>query len=201
MKIGIMGGTFNPVHNGHLILAAVAKEAAGLDEVWFMPSGLPAHKSNSELLPAENRLAMVKLAIAGISGFFASSFEIERPGFTYTADTVEALVKEFPQHEFYFIIGGDSLMKFHHWVKPEVISSHVTLLAAGRDDFSEQELLKQSETLYNLFGTDVRLINMPKLTISSNQIRNSIKENRPEKIRNFLPEGVLEYILEYELYR
>lgn len=201
MKIGIMGGTFNPVHNGHLVLATVAKDEAGLDEVWFMPSGLPAHKSNSELILAKDRLTMVKLAIEGKSGFLASAFEIERPGFTYTADTLEALVTEFPQHEFYFIIGGDSLMNFHQWVKPEVISYHTTLLAAGRDNFSFHELRQQAEKLNRLYGTRVQLIDMPKLLISSQQIRKSIKENHPEKIRDFLPERVLEYILEHKLYQ
>lgn len=201
MKIGIMGGTFNPVHNGHLALAATAKEAACLDEVWFMPSGLPAHKSNSELLPADDRLAMVELAITEVEGFKASAFEISRPGFTYTADTMEALAKEFPEHEFYFIIGGDSLMKFHHWVKPEVISSHTTLLAAGRDDFSKEELQKQADKLFELFGTKVQLIDMPKHPISSNQIRNAIKESRIEHIQEFLPEYVWEYIIKRGLYR
>lgn len=201
MKIGIMGGTFNPIHNGHLLLASAAKKAACLDEVWFMPSGLPAHKSNKELLPAKERLAMVKLAITGISGFDASSFEIERPGFTYTADTMEALSKEYPKHEFYFIIGGDSLMKFHHWVKPELISRHTTLLAAGRDNFSKKELLQQAENLYSLFGTRVRLIDMPPYPVSSNHIRFCIKNKKAEDIREFLPENVFEHILKNEFYR
>lgn len=201
MKIGIMGGTFNPVHNGHLALATAAKEAAALDEVWFMPSGLPAHKSNSELLPAKDRLTMVQLAIADTPAFQASSFEIDRAGFTYTADTMEALTKEFPQHEFYFIIGGDSLMKFHHWVKPEVISAHTTLLAAGRDDFSKEALLQQAERLYDQFGTRVQLIDMPKYPISSNQIRSKIKENEYESIQKFLSNTVFVYILKHELYK
>lgn len=201
MKIGIMGGTFNPVHNGHLALATAAKEAAALDEVWFMPSGLPAHKSNSELLPAKDRLTMVQLAIADIPAFQASSFEIDRAGFTYTADTMEALTKEFPQHEFYFIIGGDSLMKFHHWVKPEVISAHTTLLAAGRDDFSKEALLQQAERLYDQFGTRVQLIDMPKYPISSNQIRSKIKENEYGSIQKFLSNTVFVYILKHELYK
>ena len=86
-RIGIMGGTFNPIHIGHLALAAKAIEAAGLDKVWFMPSGLPAHKSNSELISAKHRLLMVQQAIQGCNDFVASSFEIDRSGFTYTADT------------------------------------------------------------------------------------------------------------------
>ena len=160
MKIGIMGGTFNPIHLGHILLATAAKKEAELDEVWFMPSGLPAHKSNSELAPAEHRLKMVELSVKDIPGFFASSYETDRPGFTYTADTLEALAKEYPQHKFYFIIGGDSLMQFHHWVKPELISSYAILLAAGRNDFSEKELNEQAQKLKQLYGTEVRMVTM-----------------------------------------
>ncbi|MBQ8041446.1 MAG: nicotinate-nucleotide adenylyltransferase [Lachnospiraceae bacterium] len=199
MKIVIMGGTFNPIHNGHLLLAETAKKEGNLDKIWFMPSGLPAHKSNSELISSEHRLAMVQLAVNGIADYFASSYEIDRPGFTYTADTMEGLSNEFPEYEFYFIIGGDSLMKFHHWVKPEVISKHTSLLAAGRNGYSLEDLQKQAENLYHLFGTKVTLISMPELNISSNEIRNCIKHN-PESIRKDIPESVYNYILEHQLY-
>lgn len=201
MKIGIMGGTFNPIHNGHLTLAAVAGETAGLDEIWFMPSGLPAHKSNSELLSAEHRLAMVELAVAGIPGARASTYEIERPGFTYTADTLEGLTQDYPAQEFFFIIGGDSLMKFHHWVKPEVISAHTTLLAAGRNGYSREALHNQAAELYRLFGTKIIFLDMPEVSVSSNQIRSCIKEQQPEKIRQYIPDRVLEYIEEHKLYQ
>ena len=200
MKIGIMGGTFNPIHNGHLLLAETALKEGKLDEIWFMPSGLPAHKSNSELLSAEHRFTMVQLAVADRKDFIASSFELDRPGFTYTADTMLALSKEFPQHEFFFIIGGDSLMKFHHWVKPEVISAHTSLLAAGRNGYSKEELQNQEEKLYQTFGTKVTLISMPELNISSNVIRSMIKEHS-DKEKDFLPESVYHYILEHMLYQ
>lgn len=200
MKIGIMGGTFNPIHNGHLLLAETALQEGKLDEIWFMPSGLPAHKSNSELLSAEHRFTMVQLAVADRKDFIASSFELDRPGFTYTADTMLALSKEFPQHEFFFIIGGDSLMKFHHWVKPEVISAHTSLLAAGRNGYSKEELQNQAEKLHQTFGTKVTLISMPELNISSNVIRSKIKEHS-DKVKDFLPESVYHYILEHMLYQ
>lgn len=201
MKIGIMGGTFNPIHNGHLALACKAKEAAGLDEVWFMPSGLPAHKSNSELLSAIDRICMVQNAIKGQDGLVASSFEIDRPGFTYTADTVTALKEEYPEHTFYFIIGGDSLMKFHHWVKPEVISSHVTLLAAGRNGFSEKDLMEQQTKLFQLFGTKVQFINLPEIDISSSRIREFIKAGQISEVKTMIPEAVYQYIADNTLYQ
>lgn len=201
MKIGIMGGTFNPIHNGHLSLANAALTQYNLDEVWFMPSGLPAHKANDELLGAEARLTMVKLAIAGKFGFAASSFEIEREGFTYTADTMEALSKEYPEHEFYFIIGGDSLMKFHEWVKPDVISAYTTLFAAGRNGYSKMELEDQTKFLKKQFGTRVFFIEMPEMNISSNIIRSFCKLQQYDKIQTMIPETVFQYILENELWK
>ena len=181
MKIGIMGGTFNPIHNGHLALASEAKKSFSLDEIWFMPSSLPAHKSNSELLPPKDRLSMAQHAVKGYKNFVVSSFEIDRPGFTYTADTVVALKEEYPKHDFYFIIGGDSLMNFHHWVKPDVISSHVTLLAAGRNGFSKEELFKQQDNLNQLFDTKIQFLDLPEINISSSLIRIILKPERCPK--------------------
>lgn len=201
MKIGIMGGTFNPVHNGHLALAVAAKQTAGLDEIWFMPSGLPAHKSNAELISAKDRFSMVQYAIENCTGFVASSFEINNAGFTYTADTVTALKKEYPEYEFYFIIGGDSFMKFHHWVKPDVISSHVTLLAAGRNGFSEEELVNQKNNLMQTFQTKVQFLELPEINISSSLIRAYIKAGELSEIKSMVPESVFNYISENNLYK
>ena len=201
MKIGIMGGTFNPIHNGHLSLADAALLQHNLDEVWFMPSGLPAHKANDELLSAEVRLHMVKLAIDGNKKFKASSFEIDRAGFTYTADTMVALTKEYPDTEFYFIIGGDSLMKFHKWVKPEVISAHTSLLATGRNGYTKEELDKQADYLKDQFGTKVFFIEMPELVISSNAIRSYCKTQQYDVIQPMVPKSVFQYIMEQELWK
>lgn len=201
MKIGIMGGTFNPIHNGHLSLAKAALTQYMLDEVWFMPSGLPAHKANNELLPADIRLHMVELAIQDVENFKASDFEIVREGFTYTADTMVALSKEYPEAEFYFIIGGDSLMKFHKWVRPEVISAHTKLLAAGRNGYTKKELLSQSEYLKNQFGTKVLFLDMQELIIASNEIRSFCKMQQYDAIKAMIPNTVFEYITENQLWK
>ncbi|MBO5352026.1 MAG: nicotinate-nucleotide adenylyltransferase [Lachnospiraceae bacterium] len=201
MKIGIMGGTFNPIHNGHLTLASAALTQYALDEVWFMPSGLPAHKSNTELLPANIRLSMAELAIAGQKGFTASSFEIDRKGFTYTADTMTALAEEYPEDTFFFIIGGDSLMKFHHWVKPEVISKYAVLLAAGRDGYSKEQLEEQEEQLRRKFGTKVLFLDMPEVKISSHEIRDFCKRGQYQEIRPYVPEPVWDFMIENRLYQ
>ncbi|MBQ7863311.1 MAG: nicotinate-nucleotide adenylyltransferase [Lachnospiraceae bacterium] len=201
MKIGIMGGTFNPIHNGHLSLANAALTQYMLDEVWFMPSGLPAHKANDELLPPDIRLQMVELAIQEKENFKASAFEIVREGFTYTADTMVALAKKYPEAEFYFIIGGDSLMKFHKWVRPEVISAHTKLLAAGRNGYTKEELLSQSEYLKKQFGTKVLFLDMPELIIASNEIRSFSKMQQYDAIKEMVPNAVFEYITENQLWK
>lgn len=201
MKIGIMGGTFNPVHNGHLALAKAAFQQQPLDELWFMPSGRPAHKATDELLPASERLLMVQLALEELPRFKASSFEIDRSGFTYTADTMEALAQQYPNTEFYFILGGDSFMKFQNWVKPDVISAHACLLAAGRNGYSQDALLKQVEYLNRQFGTKARLLDLPDMPISSQQIRILCAKQNYEELTAMVPNKVLQYIMEHKLWK
>lgn len=201
MRIGIMGGTFNPIHNGHIALGEGALAQFQLDKVWFMPSGLPAHKSNSALLPAKQRLHMVQMAIEGMPCFEASSFEIEREGFTYTADTMVALNAEYPETEFYFIIGGDSLMKFHLWIKPEIISRHAVLIATGRNGYTREELLEQVARLNKQFGTKVFFMDMTDMPVSSNEIRTYCANGQCENIKSLVPEKVYRYIVEQELWK
>ena len=201
MKVGIMGGTFNPIHKGHLMLATLAIEQCSLDNIWFMPSGLPAHKSNEELLDAKHRMEMVKLAVEENEFFIASAFEIEREGFTYTSDTMVALKKSYPDLEFYFIIGGDSLMKFHQWVRPDVISAHTTLLAAGRSGYSKKELEQQATYLKQQFGTKIVFLDMPEFPVASSEIRRWLKEGQCEKAKEVLPKKVVDYIEQNRLYQ
>ncbi|MBQ9563768.1 MAG: nicotinate (nicotinamide) nucleotide adenylyltransferase [Lachnospiraceae bacterium] len=115
MRIGIMGGTFNPIHLGHLILAENAYRQLDLDVVWFMPSGKPPHKPNTEILPNEDRVHMVELAIEGTPYFELSLLEIDRQGITYTVDTLEYLTKTRPEDQFFFLAGADSLYQFETW--------------------------------------------------------------------------------------
>jgi len=131
----------------------------------------------------------------------AHRFEIDREGFTYTADTMVALAKEYPEAEFYFIIGGDSLMKFHCWVKPEVISQHAVLLAAGRNGYTRNALLEQSERLKMQFGTKVLLLDVPDMSVSSNEIRMYCAKMQYEMIKSLVPESVYEYIMEHNLWK
>lgn len=113
-KIGIMGGTFDPIHNGHLMLGEQAYREYGLDEVWYMPSGHPPHKKNHHVTVPAMRFEMTKLAVKGHKGFFCSDFEVRRSGNTYTAQTLSLLRKSYPGHTFYFIIGADSLYEIEN---------------------------------------------------------------------------------------
>ena len=126
--IGIMGGTFDPVHNGHLILGKQAYEEYGLDAVWFMPSGQPPHKKDRHVTPAGDRCAMVKLAIGDFPGFVFSDFEVLREGSTYTAQTLALLKETYGDHNFCYIIGADSLYEIESWYHPELVLSGVPLL-------------------------------------------------------------------------
>lgn len=200
MNIGIMGGTFNPIHNGHLALAKAAMEQFPLDTVWFMPSGLPAHKSNAELTDGSHRLKMTELALKGQEGFKASDFELKQKGYTYTANTLSELTRLYPDDTFYFIIGGDSLMKFLSWHSPEVILEKAVLLAAGRHGFSEEELQAQAELLKNTYNAKIYFVEMEEVAISSHEIRAYCRQGQYEKISEYLPKTVFHYIKEQRLF-
>ena len=133
-KIGILGGTFNPIHHGHLILGQAAKEEFGLDEILVMPTKNPAYKTISGGVTEQNRVDMIKLAIAGFSYFRFSDMELNREGTTYTVDTLRALTKENTDCRYYFIMGADSLYQIETWKDPDQIFAMADILVATRND-------------------------------------------------------------------
>lgn len=176
--IGIMGGTFNPIHNGHIKIAQAAYEQFHLDEVWFMPNHLPAYKNNYDIISGELRLEMVSLAIKDIPYFKASDFEIKKKGKTYTYKTMEELALQYPQHSFCFIMGADSLMTFDKWMHPEIILQYADILVAVRDNQGISEIKTQISYLSNLYKKDVfHLILSDKISCSSSNIRKKFREN------------------------
>jgi nicotinate-nucleotide adenylyltransferase len=197
-KVGIMGGTFNPVHCAHLAMAAAAREQFGLDEILFMPSKNPPHKEKSEIVSDEHRKRMVQFAIDGIEFFSFSDLELKRDGTTYTCETLQILKEEHPDWELYFILGGDSLSSFNHWYKPEKILRYCTILAAPREDlnFSETEKLckKMSEKYIGKFFP----LHLKQMRISSHQIRKKIK--RGESLTGICPDKVCRYMELHGLY-
>lgn len=200
MKIGIMGGTFDPIHNGHLMLGEYAYERFALDQIWFMPNGNPPHKSSETIgSQARNRVEMVKRAIAGKSYFLLQLYEIENKEVNYSYKTMEHFRKIYPDHEFYFIIGADSLFNIEKWVKPARLLKTCTLLAAYRDDKGTEEMMAQIQYLNKKYDADIRLLNTPNVDISSSEIRRKMKEG--VSIRGIVPEAVFDYIVTKQLFR
>lgn len=200
MKIGIMGGTFDPIHKGHLMLGEYAKELYKLDEIWFMPNGNPPHKLNSNIESQTNhRVEMVKLAIRDYDNFKIQLYEVERTEVNYSYLTMQHFNEKYPNDEFYFIIGADSLFAFETWKHPELLVKTCKILAAYRDGKNTSEMEEQIQYLNQKYGAEILLLNTPNVDISSSGIRRMIKDN--EDISNLVPETVFSYIQSNNLFR
>lgn len=197
-KIGIMGGTFNPIHFGHLFLAEYAYDQLGLDMVLFMPSKNPPHKSRNEVLEDEYRAKMVELAISDNPHFQLSTLEMEREGTTYTVDTLRILTKENPHVSYYFLVGADSLFGMSKWKEPGTIFKLSTIVAVGRDQINYEKLEQEAEYLKETYGAKIIVLKMPMIQISSASIRERVLLN--QSVRYYLPKNVLDYIKDKELY-
>lgn len=195
-KVGIMGGTFNPIHNGHILMAQKAYEQFALDEVLFMPSGHSYLKTN--VLDTKKRVDMVKLAIERYPYFSLSLMEVERSGNTYTYETLQALKKENPDTWYFFIVGADSLLYMEHWKKPSEIFALATILCAARDDYDIKALEGKRIYLQKKLHADIRFIHMPKIEISSTQIRSAVQNHA--SVAELVPKEVADYMAKEHLY-
>jgi len=200
-KIGIFGGSFDPIHIGHLILAEAARCHGGLDRVVFVPANLPPHKLDRQLAPGQHRFKMVGMAIADNQYFLASSVELARKGPSYTLITVRQLKEEFGgENRFYLILGADSIREIDQWWHPEELLQEVQTIVLRRPGYPLEHLTE----LERRFGSAVvdkikeSVADAPLLEISSTQIRNRIRTGRT--IRYLVPEPVRLYILEHKLY-
>lgn len=197
-KMGIMGGTFNPIHTGHLLLAQWALEEVGLDGVLFMPTGNSYMKDVEEMLSGSERLAMTRLAISDRECFFCSDLEVKRGGNTYTYETVESLHSIYPQSKLYFIIGADCLFSIENWYCPEKIFQNCILVAASRGGTSLEALEEKRRVLKDTYGAEILLISFPNMEISSTDIRRRCREGR--SIQYLVPDNVREYIIQNHYY-
>jgi nicotinate-nucleotide adenylyltransferase len=197
-KVGIMGGTFNPIHYGHLFLAENSFDQLGLNTVLFMPSKNPPHKFIPGGITQEQRVEMISRAIKNNPHFELSLMELDREGITYTADTLTLLTDENKDTEYYFIVGADSLMKLQTWKSPQIICDLCTIIAADRDDMGKEQLNKQIELLKSSYNARIKLIDMPAVGISSSDIRYRIAARK--SIRYYVPDAVNEYITNEKLY-
>lgn len=199
MKIGIMGGTFDPIHNGHLMLGRYARDLFELDEIWFMPNGTPPHKANDSIeYRTKYRVEMVKRAISNENDFVLQLYEAENKEVNYSYLTMEYFKETYPKHEFYFIIGADSLFNIEKWKCPERLLKTCVILAAYRDGKNKKEMDEQISYLNEKYGADIRLLSTPNVDISSSEIRKKLKLH--EDVTDMMPAGVCEYILENQLY-
>lgn len=197
-KIGIMGGTFDPIHTGHLLLAEWARSDAGLDEVWFVPTGQSYMKEGQNVLPGKERLHMVRLAVEGNECLRDNDLEIRRDGYTYSYETMEQLRSLYPEDSFYFIEGADCLFTMENWKYPERLFASCTILAAMRGDVEPKQMEAKRIELMKRFGGNILLLPFLQLSISSSEIRKRVREG--QSIRYMVPDSVAAYIKEKGFY-
>ena len=198
-RVGIMGGTFNPIHIGHLIIAEAAYEAYNLDEVLFVPSGVSYMKDQSEILDAKKRVHMTGLAIEDNPHFALSTIEIDRDGNSYSYETLETLRKQNPNTEYYFLVGSDTLFALETWKHPEILLPSCTVLVAVRNGVPMEKMQEHANYLEEKFGGSIKLLTTPNIEISATDIRNRLAENRD--VKYFVPDSVLQFIHKNGLYK
>lgn len=191
MRIALFGGSFNPPHIAHLIVAEVARDQFGFDAVWWVPNATPPHKTDDQLAPAADRLAMTRAAIDGHAGFDVCDVEIERPGVSYTVDTVRTLVEQHPAATFSLLIGSDSLDAFHTWREPDAIADLADLVVYKRPG-------GLGDVAAPRFANNARYVAAPMLEVSSTEVRTRCREDR--SIRYMVPPAVRAYIRTHGLY-
>ena len=201
MKTGIMGGTFNPIHNGHLILAGHVMEEFGLDQIWFMPNGNPPHKHPEETgTGIRERLDMVSLAISGKPHFTLQPYEVEKKNVSYSYETMEHFKMVFPDREFYYIVGADSLFQMETWRYPDRFLHSCSIIAAKRDlSKTDAAMEEQICRLEEKYGTTILFSHSPVFEVSSSEIREMVKAGKD--ISHLVPTAVASYIYNHQLYR
>ncbi len=197
MRLGIMGGTFDPVHVGHTQIARAALKEAGLDQVLFLPDGDPPHKTPFASGP--DRLMMIRLAIGGEPAFAVSERELKRPGRTYSVDTLEELGRECPESILHYIIGSDTLYQFPTWKTAQRVAQLCRMIVVLRPGNLLEDVREEQRRLHAGYGLISTLLTEAGPDISSSQVRMAIKTG--QDIRPFVHPAVFNYILQKNLYR
>jgi nicotinate-nucleotide adenylyltransferase len=200
MRIGIFGGTFDPVHLGHLLLAEGCREQVPLDAVWFLPAAVPPHKQQCELTPAKQRIEMLELAVGGYPAFSICRYEADRGGVNYTAETLAELRKQAPAAEFFFLLGADMLHDLPRWRQPERICELAMPVAVHRageppPDFDNLQGIITAERIDAMRR---HAVEMPAIGLSGSDIRHRVAAG--QSIRYRTPRAVEKYIETHGLY-
>ena len=199
MRLGLLGGTFDPVHVGHVIIAQEAAAQLSLDEVWFVPTGRPWMKEGSPVTGPDHRIAMLRLAVECSPGFKVSTVEADRPGLSYTLDTLNALLEgEAAGASLFFILGMDSLGTLHRWKQPERLFDLCTLVAVSRPDHMDFDR-GSLDRIRAGASQEVVFLEGPEVGISGEEIRRRVRDGLP--ISEWVPQAVEDYIQEHGLYR
>ena len=198
VKVGIMGGTFDPIHNGHLILAEYSRTVFGLEKVLFIPTGKPPHKGERDISSMNYRYDMTLLAINTNPYFYLSSVEIQREGTTYTIDTIKSLQAEYENTEFYFIIGSDSLYNIHKWKDYRELLNLCKFIIAKRPDIEDQRLEDRAKEFNQKYKDSIYILEAPLIDISSTKTRDRVRNGL--SIKYLVPETVEDYIKKNRLY-
>ena len=201
-RIGILGGTFDPIHLGHLIIAEQARDQYQLDRVLLIPSGHSYFKDHrsKKVQPAQVRLEMTKIAAGSYKPFEVSDIEVNRPGNTYSFETLEELKALNPESELFFIVGADTICSMRTWREPQRIFDVCTVLAAMREDqVDPEEFQKQTQALERDFGARIYPVSIPNIGISSTQIRERAASGK--SIHYLVPDALESYIIETGIYK
>ena len=199
MRIGLLGGTFDPIHMGHLLIADAVRERLQLDSVIFIPAGRPWLKAGRDISQPDHRLAMVELAVGHHASYSVSNIELDRPGPTYTVDTLEQIRDEVgPEAELFLVLGMDSLRELSRWREPARLFEMCTLVGVSRPGFEDVKLSCLDEVVDGV-SRRVELVRGPLVSISGTEIRNRVSKGQP--VGACVPVPVEAYILEHGLYR
>ena len=196
MRLGIYGGTFDPIHYGHLLLAERCREELQLDEVWFIPAGSPPHKQGRVMTPAKARAEMVEFAVSGFPEFRVSRIEMERGGTSYTVQTLEQIKAADLTRELFLLMGADSIAELATWKAPARILELSQVVAVNRA--GESPDLSSLQSLLNQTGRTVRTVEMPAMGVSASEIRSRVAQS--QSIRFLTPRPVEMYIRQHKLY-
>ena len=199
MKTGVFGGTFNPVHKGHIMLAEYCMDSVGLDRIIMIPTAVPPHKISNNLASENDRFNMCKLACRGKENFFVSDIEINRQGKSYTYETLTQLKEIYPDDHLYTIMGADMFLTLNRWKNPEIIFEKSSIITIPRDEENKHELENFYNKVLKAMGASSVILPNPVMSVSSTFIRENL--DNFNLISNMLDKGVYDYIIKNNLYR